>query len=504
MDFLGEGPFVPLHPNSTAGTLSSGGLPPPPDPSEDPCGYAVPFPFPSNKPQDSPPECPVGFDSSLGSRVGSRKSPSPSRKNKGSGIPRRYLIDLEVVLLNIEAQHEEGRLDDGFGIYEILNDEDPVDEEDGEIEDATKMYASGMRRFDEPTSTVDEPTKERIYSLIVLVLAELGSFVVQRFEYYVLRCNKSGHMKAECPEAKKDKYKNHKKEFHKKKNKAMVATWLDEDQSTDSNEESSSSEGNEICFMAGSSEEQVDMSFELFTIEDWQEAYGTKARVDEGLLFSSRLESRKKVPPFFSHTVENVLATYVATRRKHPIGVSRQPSYRDGETRCNLNKCPLLSPFPSTEVEGRRPEETGGTGSEGTGGFGSVGAEVIGSEGMEGRVEDLEGGKTIEPYFISFLLTVLLKTALTSLLTALSAYLIAAKIAQKAAPSEVAAAAAVQHLTLSLPQTPQLVVLQASLVVALTGWAATLEEQEVLGSCPCPVGIPIGGVDPSSAELPLP
>ncbi|MQL89281.1 hypothetical protein Taro_021854 [Colocasia esculenta] len=62
---------------------------------------------------------------------------------------------------------------------------------------------------------------------------------------------------AECPEAKKDKYLNHKKEFHKNKNKVMVATWSDDDQSSDSNKESSSSEGNEICFMAGSSEEQV-------------------------------------------------------------------------------------------------------------------------------------------------------------------------------------------------------------------------------------------------------
>ncbi|MQM18179.1 hypothetical protein Taro_051166, partial [Colocasia esculenta] len=69
------------------------------------------------------------------------------------------------------------------------------------------------------------------------------------------RCNKSGHMKAECPEVKKDKYKNHKKEFHIKKNKAMIATWSDEDQSSYSNEESSSSEGNEVCFIAGSSEE---------------------------------------------------------------------------------------------------------------------------------------------------------------------------------------------------------------------------------------------------------
>ncbi|MQL81906.1 hypothetical protein Taro_014374 [Colocasia esculenta] len=89
----------------------------------------------------------------------------------------------------------------------------------------------------------------------------------------VRRCNKSGHMKADCPEGKKEKHKTHKKEFHKKKNKAMVATWSD-DESSDCNEESSSSEGNEICFMVGSSEEQVDISFELFTIDDWQEVYG--------------------------------------------------------------------------------------------------------------------------------------------------------------------------------------------------------------------------------------
>ncbi|MQL77853.1 hypothetical protein Taro_010259 [Colocasia esculenta] len=56
-------------------------------------------------------------------------------------------------------------------------------------------------------------------------------------------------------------------------NKAMVATWSD-DESSDCNEESSTSDENEICFMDGSSEEQVDISFELFTIEDWQEAYG--------------------------------------------------------------------------------------------------------------------------------------------------------------------------------------------------------------------------------------
>ncbi|MQL90683.1 hypothetical protein Taro_023280 [Colocasia esculenta] len=77
-------------------------------------------------------------------------------------------------------------------------------------------------------------------------------------------------MKADCPEGNKEKHINHKKEFHKKINKAMVATWSD-DESSDCNE---TSDENEVCFMAGSSEEQVDISFELFTIEDWQEAYG--------------------------------------------------------------------------------------------------------------------------------------------------------------------------------------------------------------------------------------
>ncbi|MQL72558.1 hypothetical protein Taro_004893 [Colocasia esculenta] len=108
-------------------------------------------------------------------RVGSSKSPSPSRKKKGSGIPRRYLLDLvqrcgallvveefvqEEMVLNLEEIHIEEGLDDGFGVYEIIAEDDPLDEEDCEIEDAAEMYASGMKKFDEPTSAVDEPTKE--------------------------------------------------------------------------------------------------------------------------------------------------------------------------------------------------------------------------------------------------------------------------------------------------------------------------------------------------------
>ncbi|MQM20202.1 hypothetical protein Taro_053218 [Colocasia esculenta] len=140
-----EGPFVPLHPNSSMGTLSMGGLPPPLDPSEGLRGPAAPVSFPSNKPLDTSPEPFVNINPDLGLRVESSKSSSPLRKSKGGGIPRRYLMDLvqrcgallaieefvqEAVILNIEAQYEEEGLDDGFEVYETLAEEDPVDEED--------------------------------------------------------------------------------------------------------------------------------------------------------------------------------------------------------------------------------------------------------------------------------------------------------------------------------------------------------------------------------------
>ncbi|MQM12593.1 hypothetical protein Taro_045513 [Colocasia esculenta] len=38
-----------------------------------------------------------------------------------------------------------------------MNDEDPIKEEDSKVDDATEKYASGVRRFDEPTTAVDEP-----------------------------------------------------------------------------------------------------------------------------------------------------------------------------------------------------------------------------------------------------------------------------------------------------------------------------------------------------------
>ena len=49
------------------------------------------------------------------------------------------------------------QLADGLDVYEIT----PEDEDDeSEDEDPAKMYSTGEKRFDEPTSAVEEPTKE--------------------------------------------------------------------------------------------------------------------------------------------------------------------------------------------------------------------------------------------------------------------------------------------------------------------------------------------------------
>ena len=49
------------------------------------------------------------------------------------------------------------QLTDGLGIYEITPKEEDDESED---EDTAKMYSTGEKRFDEPTSVVEEPTKE--------------------------------------------------------------------------------------------------------------------------------------------------------------------------------------------------------------------------------------------------------------------------------------------------------------------------------------------------------
>ena len=49
------------------------------------------------------------------------------------------------------------QLTDGLSVYEITPKEEDDESED---EDPTKMYSTGEKRFDEPTSAVEEPTKE--------------------------------------------------------------------------------------------------------------------------------------------------------------------------------------------------------------------------------------------------------------------------------------------------------------------------------------------------------
>ena len=49
------------------------------------------------------------------------------------------------------------QLTDGLGVYKITPEEEDDQSED---EDPAKMYSTGEKRFDEPTSTVEEPTKE--------------------------------------------------------------------------------------------------------------------------------------------------------------------------------------------------------------------------------------------------------------------------------------------------------------------------------------------------------
>ncbi|MQM03972.1 hypothetical protein Taro_036764 [Colocasia esculenta] len=67
-------------------------------------------------------------------------------------------------------------------------------------------------------------------------------------------CNKLGHMKGECSELKKEMHKKYKKNIKMKRPKTMLATWSDEDQSEDEGENSSSSKGEELCFMANNND----------------------------------------------------------------------------------------------------------------------------------------------------------------------------------------------------------------------------------------------------------
>ncbi|MQL79591.1 hypothetical protein Taro_012036, partial [Colocasia esculenta] len=78
--------------------------------------------------------------------ISSSKSQQEDPKHtQPNSIPRRYLLDLvqrcgallaveefvqEAVVLNIEDLHKEEGLEDGFRVYEILAEDDPLDEND--------------------------------------------------------------------------------------------------------------------------------------------------------------------------------------------------------------------------------------------------------------------------------------------------------------------------------------------------------------------------------------
>ena len=57
-----------------------------------------------------------------------------------------------------EIFQADDQLTDGLGVYEIMSEEE--NDDDSEDDDPAKMYSTGEKRFDEPTSAVEEPTKE--------------------------------------------------------------------------------------------------------------------------------------------------------------------------------------------------------------------------------------------------------------------------------------------------------------------------------------------------------
>ena len=82
------------------------------------------------------------------------------------------------------------QLNNGLRVYEILPKDD---EEDSNEIDPAKMYATSAKKFDEPTSTVEEPMKEINLSIeddlrnviisLNLTLEEKGALINTLREY---------------------------------------------------------------------------------------------------------------------------------------------------------------------------------------------------------------------------------------------------------------------------------------------------------------------------------
>ena len=128
----------------------------------------------------------VGLGSSFEVGESSRSASQESGKNTAlstphprcrRGVPHRFVTELArrcsalirvpefaesqvVPFFEEEDSDEDASLNDQLGVYLLEFEDDPVDEEKEEEEDSAELYASGVRRFDEPTAAVEEPTKE--------------------------------------------------------------------------------------------------------------------------------------------------------------------------------------------------------------------------------------------------------------------------------------------------------------------------------------------------------
>ncbi|MQL76138.1 hypothetical protein Taro_008523 [Colocasia esculenta] len=146
---------------------------------------------------------------------------------------------------------------------------------------------------------------------------------------YTRECNKPGHMKGECPENKKEKYKK----IHKfKKPKAMVATWSDEDSSEKEEEKASSSESEEICFMANSSdgkEGSFAFGHEYSTVEVQAKDFdGTLKNLDERIEDGTHNSSKGSVDT--PHTgVDTMLQALRQKKKKWSNSVDTRSSSVD-------------------------------------------------------------------------------------------------------------------------------------------------------------------------------
>ena len=118
--------------------------------------------------QSNPPK-PFQEDPSSQQLQSSRPLPC---KSCGTSVPTKFLFQLagqcqalyqvfEFVsqpVVQIEEIFEtDDQLTDGLGIYEITPEEEDDESKD---EDPTKMHSTSEKRFDEPTSAIEEPTKE--------------------------------------------------------------------------------------------------------------------------------------------------------------------------------------------------------------------------------------------------------------------------------------------------------------------------------------------------------